>query len=193
MNKLIAILLLNTASAIASDWQPIFDGKILAGWHETTANKCWNVQDGLPTSVEDEAKPGSNLETEKTYKDFILEAEARWNDIADSGFLFRADQRIHVNIGLSPSMKRDMTASLYLIKAGGYVAEAKVTALLKPGGWNKFKIELRGSKITVWLSGEKVMEHEQDKFMDAGPIGLQVHKDTPGMKVEYQNLRVMEL
>ena len=68
-----------------------------------------------------------------------------------------------------------------------------MAALIKPGDWNKFRIELRGKKITAWFNGEKVIEHEQEKFTEPGPIGLQVHKETPGMKVEYRNLRVMEL
>ena len=80
---------------------------------------------------------------------------------------------------MSPAMKRDMTASLYLIKAGGYVAEAKVAALIKPRDWNKFRIELRGKKITVWFNGEKVIEHEQNKFIEAGPIGLQATRKRP--------------
>jgi hypothetical protein len=193
MNKLIALILLTTATAFAGDWQTLFDGKTLDGWKTNPERGCWTVKDGLLTGMEDAEKLGSYLETVKEYKDFTFECEARWNDVADSGFMFRKEQRIHVNIGMSPSMKRDMTASLYLIKAGGYVAEAKVATLLKPGDWNKFKVELQGKKLTVWFNGEKVVEYEQDKFLEAGPIGLQCHKETPGMKVEFRHLRVMEL
>ena len=189
---LILCLLSTACIATAAEPQSLFDGKTLKGWHTNPERGCWSVKDGCIVGEEDAEKLGSYLETDKEYKDFTFECEARWNDVADSGFMFRKEQRIHVNIGMSPSMKRDMTASLYLIKAGGYVAEAKVATLLKPREWNKFKIELQGKKLTVWFNGEKVIEHEQGKFMEAGPIGLQCHKETPGLKIEFRNLRVME-
>lgn len=43
------------------------------------------------------------------------------------------------------------------------------------------------------FNDEKIVEHEQSQFIEAGPIGLQGHNDTPGMRIEYRNLRVMAL
>ncbi len=181
------------AFAHAAEWESLFDGKTLDGWRANPEHGCWSVVNGVLTGMEDAEKLGSNLETVREFKDFVFEVEMKWNAVADSGFLFRKDQRIHVNVGMSPSQKRDMTASLYLIKGGGYVAEAKVAAIMKPDDWNQFRVELNGKKITVFLNGEKVVEHEQEKFLEAGPIGLQVHKETPGLKVEFRNLRVQDL
>ncbi len=99
-------LLLAAAHAIAADWQTLFDGKTLEGWRTNSERGCWSVKDGCIVGEEDAEKLGSYLETAKEYKDFVFECEAKWNDVADSGFMFRGEQRIHVNIGMSPSVKR---------------------------------------------------------------------------------------
>jgi hypothetical protein len=44
--------------------------------------------------MEDAEKPDSYLETVEECKDFTFECKARWNDVADSGFMFRKEQRM---------------------------------------------------------------------------------------------------
>ena len=60
----------------------------------------------------DEKLKGHVLFTEKAYKDFVIEAEVRWSGEIDSGFILRKPE-LQLQIGVSRSLKKDMTCSFY--------------------------------------------------------------------------------
>jgi Domain of Unknown Function (DUF1080) len=173
------------------DLKPIFNGKDLSGW-KAPSDTYWKVVDGVLVGENDEMKKGSMLYTEKSYRDLILEADARWNGEIDSGFMIRKPQ-IQLQIGVSRSLKKDMTGSFYA--HGGYpeAGQAKNAAKqIKVGEWTKIRLQAVGPKYTVWLNGEKAVEYEDPAFPNAAPIGLQIHGGLK-MKVEFKNIRVKEL
>jgi hypothetical protein len=200
MRQLVVIaasLVLSVFALMAADdegLEPIFNGKDLTGWKVPNPNPLWSVKDGVLVGNQEDAKgKGNVLETEKSYGDVIVETECRWSEGADSGIFLRAGQRWQCQIGVSRSLRVDMTCSLYLPKVAYKAATAKnVDKFLKVNDWNKIKIEARGPKFKVWLNGELVLEYESADFNDPGPIGLQIH---PGvvMKVEFRNLKAKEL
>lgn len=168
--------------------EKIFNDKDLAGW-KTEGGACWSAADGILKGESNEKKEGSVLWTEKSYKDFTVECEFRFKGDLDSGiFLRNANEQIQ--IGVSRSLKRDMTGSPYIGSKGSYPVEAKgVKELLKEGEWNHFKIVAKGDTYTVFLNGKQVLEYASETAKESGPIGLQVH---PGvaMKVEFRDLTV---
>jgi hypothetical protein len=186
-----------TASAQAETekgFSPLFNGRDLSGWKVPAPNPFWKATDGVLVGQNDEKKKGSMLYTDKSYSDFILEAEVRWKGDIDSGFMFRTPE-LQLQIGVSRSLKVDMTGSFYTGGAEKYPAAGRAHGLekvLKEGEWNKFRIQAVGKVFTVWLNGEKITEYEDAKYKDAGPIGLQIH---PGvdMKVEFRNLSLKAL
>jgi len=98
-----------------------------------------------------------------------------------------------VQIGVSRSLKVDMTGSIYY--KGKYPPEARakgVDKLLKPGDWNTIRMEVKGKTTKVWLNGQHVLTFDCPEEIKPAPIGLQIH---PGvvMKVEFKNLKVAEL
>jgi len=174
------------------DLPSIFSGKDLSGWKAPADNKWWKVVDGVLVGENDQAKKGSMLYSERSYKDVVVEAECRWSGEIDSGIMLRKPE-IQCQIGTSRSLKVDMTCSIYAHGKYPEAARAKgVAALLKEGDWNKIRFEARGSKYTTWLNGQKVLEYEDPAFPNAAPIGLQIH---PGlkMKVEFRNIKAKEL
>jgi hypothetical protein len=186
----IVILSLVLCAAAADELPLIFNGKDLAGWRVPDPNPWWSVVDGVLVGQSDEKMKGNDFYTEKSYGDVIVETEVRFPDGIDSGIFLRKPQ-LQVQIGVSRSLKKDMTCSIYA--RGKYVAVAKgVDKLLKLNEWNKIRVEARGSKYKVWLNGQEVVDYEDAGFPDAAPIGLQIH---PGlkMKVEYRELRAKEL
>jgi hypothetical protein len=194
----LAFMSLVAASAVwaaeAPAPQPLFNGKDLAGWKVPSPNPFWRVVDGVLIGENDEKRKGHVLYTEKTYGDFILETEARWNGEIDSGVMFRTPE-LQLQIGISRSLKTDMTCSFYTGGKDKYPEAARAKNLdkfLKPGDWNKFRLQAKGTTYTVWLNGEKVGEYTDPKYAAPGPIGLQIH---PGlkMKVEFRNLTLKEL
>ncbi|MCU0784343.1 MAG: DUF1080 domain-containing protein [Verrucomicrobia bacterium] len=178
---------------------PIFTGKDLAGWKTPDPNPFWKAVDGVLVGENDPAKKGSMLWTEKSYRDFVIEWEARWKGEIDSGIMFRQSnerpRELQLQIGISRSLKRDLTGSFYTGGKEKYPEAGQVKnleKLLKPAAWNQFRLEARGDTFTVWLNGEPAVKYVNTNYAGAGPIGLQIH---PGleMKIEFRNLRVKGL
>lgn len=173
--------------------QPIFNGKDLSGWNVPSPNPFWRVENGVLIGTNDEKLTGSMLRTKKAYGDFVLEFDARWNGEIDSGVMFR-EPELQLQIGVSRSLKRDLTGSFYVRKIGyPESGQAKnIKAVLKPGDWNAFRLEARGSTFTVWINGRKVSTYIDKKFPGPGPLGLQIHANLE-MTVEFRNIRAAEL
>jgi hypothetical protein len=190
------ILLAGTASTLraADDLQSVFNGKDLTGWKVPTNNVFWKVVDGVLVGENDEKMKGSMLYTEKSYKDVIFEAECRWEGEIDSGYMVRKPE-LQMQIGVSRSLKRDLTCSFYTGGTEKYPEAGQAKELeknLKPGDWNKIRLQAKGTTFTVWLNGAKVSEYTNAKYAGAAPIGLQIH---PGlkMKVEFKNIKLQQL
>jgi hypothetical protein len=152
---------------------------------------CWQVVDGAIVGESDAATKGSMLYTERSYGDAIVEADVRFHGTIDSGIMIRKPE-LQVQIGESRSLKRDMTCSFY---TGTYPEEGRASraaALVKPGEWNRIRIEARGNTFTVWLNGEQVSRYSSGEHASPAPIGLQVHPKVR-MKVEFRDLRAKAL
>ncbi len=184
-----AILL---AASLLSHAAPeaMFDGKTLDGW-KVKGPAPWTFEDGILIGMSEPTKKGSILWTEKEYGDFTMEFEFRFTGRIDSGVFIRHEND-QIQIGVSGSLKRDMTASPYIASEKGYPVEAKgIAELLKEGEWNTMKITVKGGQYGVDLNGEHVMDYSSKTAKEKGPIGLQVH---PGleMKVEYKDVTIDE-
>jgi len=182
----------NWAADEKTELESIFNGKDLSGWKVPADNKWWKVVDGVLVGENDEAKKGSMLYSEKSYGDLIVEADVRWSGEIDSGFMIRKPE-IQMQIGISRSLKKDMTGSFYCHRGYPEPGQAKnAQKLIKEGDWNTMRLMAVGPKYTVWLNGEKIVEYEDPAFPNPGPIGLQIH---PGlkMKVEFRNIKAKAL
>ena len=169
----------------------IFNGKNLKGWVAPANNTWWMAGKGILFVKSGPDKKGSILWTEKKYKDFIIETDFLMGDgVVDSGIFLRSEND-QIQIGISGSLKRDLTASPYIPKKG-YPVEAKVKDILKLKDWNTMKVKVVGKSYTVWLNGIEVMNYTSEKIVDEGPVGLQLH---PGneMSISYRNIRLAEL
>ena len=169
----------------------IFNGKNLNGWKLPPDLTCWKVSRGVLFVKNNAEKKGSNLWTEKKYQNFIISADFLMGDgTVDSGIFLRSEND-QIQIGISGSLKRDLTASPYLPKLK-YPVEANVKDILKPTDWNTMKIKMVDKTYTVWLNGKEVMTYTSKDIPASGPIGLQLH---PGneMSIKYRNIRLAEL
>ena len=192
----VATVVLATAPRLstAADLSSLFNGQDLTGWKAPVPNPFWKATDGVLVGENDEKMKGNVLYTEKSFRDFIFEADARWTGEIDSGYMLRKPE-LQMQIGISRSLKKDLTCSFYTGGAEKYPVAGQAKDLekhLKPGEWNTIRLQAQGDTFTVWLNGQKVTEYTNPKYSGAGPIGLQIH---PGlkMKVEFRNLRVQAL
>lgn len=170
----------------------IFNGRNLKGWIAPPNNIWWLANKGVLFVKSSAEKKGSNLWTKKKYTDFIFQTEFLMGDgTVDSGIFLRSEND-QIQIGISGSLKRDMTGSPYIPKIR-YPVEAKgVAEILKPKEWNTLKIKAVGKTYTAWLNGVEIMTYTSEKMRISGPIGIQLH---PGndMSISYRNMTVGKL
>lgn len=197
MKKLLPALLLVLCSTILVHAQEpkmkkIFTGKNLKGWKKPENPLCWTASKGILFVKSIPEKKGYNLWTEKNYTNFIFQTDFLMGDgTVDSGIFLRGEND-QIQIGISGSLKRDMTGSPYIPKLRYPVEATKTKDVLKPKDWNTLKIKLVDKTYTVWLNGVEVMTYTSAEIPASGPIGLQLH---PGneMSISYRNMRLAEL
>lgn len=196
-NKLFtAVLFLIVAGmfvqAINKKTNNIFNGKNLDGWVVPENNIWWTANDGILTAKSGPERKETILWTKKSYANFVFQTDFKMGEgTVDSGIFLR-DEKVQIQIGISGSLKRDMTASPY-IPGKGYPAEAeKATEILNATGWNSMKVEAMNNVFTIWLNDYKVMKYTAENASDHGPIGLQLHAGN-FMTIYFRNISVNEL
>ncbi len=200
--RFLAVLaaLIVSASAAEPTLESAFNGKDLAGWKTSGDDAFWTAADGILTGENKEAfkdyKKGNMLYTEKSYQDVVIECECRFSGEIDSGIMVRKDaagkKDIQMQIGVSRSLKKDMTGAFYIGKYPEAGWAPKVATLWKSGEWNKIRFQAKGDTYSVWINGEQVSNYVDAGYPKAAPVGLQVHGGVK-MKVEYRNVAVAEI
>ncbi len=164
-------------------WESLFNGKDLTGWapvHDVT----FVVTNGNLRLV----KGMGWLRTEKEYQDFVFEGE--WlalDEQYDSGFFFRA------GLEGKPWPKDGWQVNLRYAAVGGLVKGYKAivpaeTPRQPVNQWVKFRLEVKGKKVTLDMAGERAWEYEG---IDSprGYLGIQAENKA----FDFRNLRVMPL
>ncbi|WP_421796668.1 3-keto-disaccharide hydrolase [Haliscomenobacter sp.] len=189
---LLLILGFGQLNAQKSKMKKIFNGKNLEGWVVPAPESCWTVSKGVLLVKSEPTKKGAILWTEKSYQNFVLQAEFLMGEgTVDSGFFLRSEND-QIQIGISGSLKRDMTGSPYIPKLRYPVEATGVKELLKPKDWNSLQIKVIGNTYTAYLNGKQVMTYTSEGMATSGPIGIQLH---PGneMSISYRKILLAEL
>jgi len=168
----------------------VYSATDLSGWKVPDNNIWWLAEEGILKVRSGPKKKGSILWTEKEFEDFTVELEFKFvSGVIDSGIHIRNEDQIQ--IGISGSLKRDMTASPY-IPGKGYPVEAEgVAERLKQDDWNQMRVEVTGRKYVCYLNGQQVMTYTSDTGIKKGPIGLQLHGGKE-MSIDFKNIKVAE-
>jgi hypothetical protein len=187
----ILLMVLPIEGNTQSEFKKMLGKKDLEQWIIPDDKGCYTIQKGVLTVKSEPTKKGSILWTKQQYKDFVLKADFKMGDgTVDSGFFLRSETN-QIQIGISGSLKRDMTGSPYIPKLR-YPVEAKgVKELLKHSDWNKMKIKLQDKTYTVWLNGVEVMSYTTDDIPENGPIGIQLHPNNE-MSIFYRKIEIAE-
>ena len=211
MKKLIPILLLASISgcicinAKDTGWTNLFDGKTLKGWNNPYEWGKATVVDGEIHLV---ASRKFFLCTEKTYSNFIFEAEVKMPEgKSNSGFLFRCHVEPNKAYGYQAEVDTDVRAwsgGLYDEGRRGWLHpkkpndspsgdafREKTQGSFKRHDWNKYKIQVEGDHIRIWVNGVLCTDYTDDVDA-AGYIGLQHHGET-GKLYRFRNIRIQEL
>ena len=189
----------------------IFDGKTLNGWTLVRGRgEGYGVKDGVLFCA---AGGGGNLLTEKQYGNFVLRFEFKMppegsnnglgirtpmeGDAAYQGMELQILDEKAALAGKWGELKdAQYHGSLYLVGA------AKKGAMKPAGEWNVQEVTANGSKITVVLNGQTILDFDIATVKDpavlkkhpglkntTGHIGFLGHNDY----IEFRNIRIKEL
>ena len=186
------LVLVMACAASAEKLESVFNGKDLKGWKVPENNKVWfRAEDGVLKVQNGPEKKGQALWTEKSYENFVMEFDFKFGEgIVDTGIYVRNEAE-QIQIGISGSLKVDMTATPY-ISGKGYPKKAEVEKILKLDDWNEMTIVAKGKNYCVWLNGKHVMIYDAESASEKGPDGIQLHGSRV-MSCEYRNIRLSEL
>lgn len=187
----IPLLILSLTALLPAE--PLFNGKDLNNWRveSKSDHPHWTVKDGTIHCQSGPKNQASLLWTKKEFTDFTLTLEFKNGEgKIDSGVMLK---RAHdqIQIGISGSLKRDLTAAPYIPKKG-YPSESKeAIAAVKPKDWNTLKIEVKGNTYKTWLNGVEGITYTSETAIKKGPLGLQLHGGNT-MEISFRNIEVTE-
>ena len=188
-------LLLASARGFAES-PVLFNGSDLEGWEvdKEELRSHWAASEGMIVG-ENKDKKGSNLWTTREYGDYELEIEYMTpSDDYDSGIFARGPSH-QIQIGVSRSLKEDLTACIYAPKdkQGKYPAVSdKVQEVHQLGQWNKLRIVAEGKRVRTFLNDQPFVDYETVTMPAEGRIGLQLHSGVH-QKMFFRNIRFREL
>lgn len=192
----IFMLGLVTLGTVSAQKAQLFNGKNLDGWTIYGTEK-WYVEDGHLISESGPDKEYGYLGTDKYYKDFILTVEFKQESNGNSGVFIRSTvDGVKVSgwqVEVAPTGKH--TGGVYESYGRGWLIkpEAEKEKVLKEGEWNQMKIKVKGSQLTSWLNGTKMINIDDEKIGEGeGGIALQIHSGG-GIKIRWRNLEIKEL
>jgi len=202
-------LCLTSASAFAQDAQeaqdapaadegwvsllPTSTDAIFEGWQTDNDNEhtYWTIEDGQLIG-ENPDRRGSVLWTQAQYTNYEIVVEYMTpSQDYDSGVFLRGPSH-QVQIGISRSLHRDMTACIYAPRdgQGGYPGQTDtVEDVHRVGEWNTLRVLVTGSRMQTFLNGQAMVDYTGTTFPEEGRVGLQLH---PGvhMRMLFRAVRI---
>lgn len=175
---------------------PLFNGKDLSGWKLRNPNgyASWSVKDGELVNDVSAGKHGTDLVTEKTFKNFVVRCEYKIPKGANSGLYLRGRHEIQIvdDHGRGKPSKGGN---------GAIYNQAPVSTFAsKPAGeWQTLEATIVGEKITVVLNGVKVHDQVVSARATGGQLDEMVGEPGPIMlqgdhgSIRFRNLSLKPL
>jgi hypothetical protein len=141
----------------------------------------WEVADGLLMPC---GEPTGYLNSDQSYRNFVLSIEFKCGEVANSGVYIRSPQE---NGGYEVQIWKRQPAGY---NTGAIVGTAKTARdyRLKPDQWNLYQITADGDHIVVVLNGETTLDIHDAKFPD-GNIRLQYQQ----FPIAFRNIKIKPL
>ncbi len=176
---LLAVFCSTLVLSAAERWQPLWDGKSLAGW-KIIGRGTWKIEDGALHGTNDKSeKDYGHLVTERIYGDFMVRLKFK-SLKGNSGFYFRIEEKGFSGVaGLQAEIDTTKdVGGLYETNGRKWVSQPtpeQVATWFKPGEWNEMTVSAQGGHIVVQINGKKSAELRGDPGRREGKFALQVH------------------
>lgn len=197
LSRLVLPLLLAIASpAVADDTADFLKPDNWEGLKE-----LWTIKDGTVVGFtgKDGIKSNTFLVSKRMYGDFELSFQVRLKDgVGNSGVQIRStvvDKAKFVVAGPQADMGQQYWGSLYGERVGGMMQASKADAvkkIVKTKDFNDYSIRCVGTKVTIKINGETMVDGEFEKMPADGVIAFQAHAG-PGMEVTFKNIKFSKI
>lgn len=210
------------AAEVPEGFQQLFNGENLDGWHGWEHAAMTDFKDATPEDVQKktdewtaDAKKhwsvdngelvndghGAYLATDGNYRDYDLRLEYKTVPRADSGVYLKGVPQVQIWDYTDPGKFRigaDLgSGGLWNNSAGRPGKNPLVLADRPFGEWNSFRVVQVGSRTSVWMNDQLVVDNAiMENYFDrgaplplAGPVVLQTH----GGEIRWRNLAIREL
>lgn len=138
---------------------PLFNGKDLKGWHAMGENQ-WKAENNVLKSL----KSGSNLVTDKKFKDFKLHIEFRYQKGSNSGVYLRGRYELQITDSKGLEPLKDQLGAVY-----GFISPSEMVAK-DAGEWQSYDVTLIGRMVTVVANGKTIICNQEIPGITGGAI-----------------------
>ncbi len=170
-----------TTREAATGWRLLWDGKSTQGWRGAGLSffpkKGWTIEEGTLSTNKGDNKGGGDIVTTKKYKNFILEADFKMTEGANSGIKYFIhsepdqintvgfeyqilDDERHPDAKMGINGNRTLSSLYDLVPADSRIFDPSqpVKRVNAIGQWNRARIEVNGNQVVHFLNGVKVLE-----------------------------------
>lgn len=164
-----APLMIRSSEPVWGQPVKLFNGKDVSGWHTDGKNQ-WIVENGVLKSPHS----GANLVSDKTFTDFKLHVEFRYQQGSNSGVYLRGRYEVQIIDTKSgePEPIDNQFSAIY-----GFLPPNKMMAK-NPGEWQSYDITLVGRMVTIVANGKMVICNQVIPGITGGAINSK--EDEPG-------------
>ena len=211
-----------TAEEKQQNWKLLFNGQNLDGWtsvgKETPPEAGWEIKDGILSVKPEEGKRGGDIITKEQFSDFELIVDFKITEGANSGIkYFFVRYETGGWLGLEYQVLDDEKHPDAKMGRDGNRLQGGLYDMFRPGNkkdnppgeWNQARIVAKGTEVTHYLNGLKILSFDRksedykkawelSKFnksvpmfgdVKQGHILLQDHGDY----VSFRNIKIREL
>ena len=193
----------NAAEPARHDWQPLFDGKTLAGWRASEAPGSFNVRDGAIVV----RGPRSHLYyagavERHDFRNFELQLEVMTKPGANSGVYFHTAWQDEGWPARGYEVQVNNSQSDPKRTGGLYAVEDNYQAPAGDDVWFTLRICVEGRRIRTFVDDKQIIDYTQPeqperpadmrgRVLSSGTFALQAHD--PDSEVRYRNIKVRVL
>ncbi len=177
--------------ASAATAHQFLDGRSLANW---TGADCWRVENGEIVGHTAGLAHNEFLRSSLELGDFVLDFEVRLvGDAGNSGVQFRSRVLEGGDVaGYQADIGPGWWGKLYEEHGREVLWGKDHESAVVRDGWNRYRIEARGSRIRTWINDSACVDLDDPKGARRGIVALQLHSGGP-TEIRFRNFSLTVL
>jgi hypothetical protein len=196
-----SLLIARGGRAEESGFEPLFDGKSLAGWKASEHADSWKVIDEAIVCHGPRSHlfyVGDDPAAAPEFKNFHLKAEVLTKPNANSGIYFHTKYQDEGWPAQGHEAQVNNTSGDPVRTGSLYNVVKNFEAPAQDDRWFTEEVIVEGDRIVIKVDGKTIVDHTEKtaevkdgRKLSRGTFALQAHD--PGSEVHYRNIRVKRL